>query len=93
MSNIQESVQEVVADEISLENQRPRRDVKKIIVAVHGIGDQFSFATIQTVAHRFCRLFRRARGPSHWATFTLSASPSMARSYSKARPLARRSAT
>ena len=56
--NLQESVQEVVADEISLENRRPRRDVKKIIVAMHGIGDQFTFATIQTVAHRFSDYFR-----------------------------------
>jgi hypothetical protein len=58
MINLQESVQEVVADEISLENQRPRRDVRKIIVAMHGIGDQFTFATIQTVAHRFSDYFR-----------------------------------
>lgn len=30
------------------------KKVKKLIVAVHGIGDQFQFATIQTVANRFC---------------------------------------
>jgi hypothetical protein len=29
----------------------------KIIVAVHGIGDQFQFATIQSVANRFCTAF------------------------------------
>ena len=28
--------------------------VKKILIAVHGIGDQFNFATIQSVAHRVC---------------------------------------
>ena len=28
--------------------------VKKILIAVHGIGDQFNFATIQSVAYRVC---------------------------------------
>jgi hypothetical protein len=32
----------------------PNRDVKKVVVAVHGIGDQYSFATIQSVVNRFC---------------------------------------
>jgi len=32
----------------------PNRDVKKVVVAVHGIGDQYSFATIQSVVNQFC---------------------------------------
>src|SRR5436305_4570309 len=32
----------------------PNEDIKKVIVAVHGIGDQFSFATIQSVVNQFC---------------------------------------
>src|SRR6185503_1489243 len=35
---------------------------KKVIVAVHGIGDQFNFATIQTVAYRFFRFFGSPAG-------------------------------
>jgi hypothetical protein len=31
--------------------------VTKVIVAVHGIGDQHNFATIQTVVNRFCSYF------------------------------------
>lgn len=27
---------------------------KKILIAVHGIGDQFGYQTVQSVAHRFC---------------------------------------
>jgi hypothetical protein len=34
----------------------------KIIVAIHGIGDQFQFATIQTVANRFCSYFQVPHG-------------------------------
>jgi hypothetical protein len=29
--------------------------VKKVIVAVHGVGDQYNFATIQSVVNQFCR--------------------------------------
>jgi len=32
--------------------QSPKKE--RIIVAVHGIGDQFQFATVQSVAHRYC---------------------------------------
>ncbi len=32
-------------------------DKKKIIVAVHGIGDQFKYETIQSVAYRFCSFY------------------------------------
>jgi hypothetical protein len=35
---------------------------EKIIVAVHGIGDQFNFATIQTVAFRFCSVYKVPAG-------------------------------
>ena len=31
--------------------------VQQILVAVHGIGDQFSFETIQLVVYQFCRYF------------------------------------
>ncbi|HXU31269.1 MAG TPA: hypothetical protein VN851_11875 [Thermoanaerobaculia bacterium] len=33
---------------------QPNEAVKKVIVAVHGIGDQYSFATIQSVVNQFC---------------------------------------
>jgi hypothetical protein len=29
--------------------------VRKVIVAVHGVGDQYNFATIQSVVNQFCR--------------------------------------
>jgi hypothetical protein len=29
--------------------------VKKVIVAVHGVGDQYNYATIQSVVNQFCR--------------------------------------
>jgi hypothetical protein len=32
----------------------PNPNVKKVVVAVHGIGDQYSFATIQSVVNQFC---------------------------------------
>lgn len=35
----------------------PRSDVRKVIVAVHGVGDQYKFATIQTVVGQFCRRY------------------------------------
>jgi hypothetical protein len=31
------------------------RKVEKVIVAVHGVGDQYNFATIQSVVNQFCR--------------------------------------
>src|SRR5215212_787993 len=36
--------------------------VTKIIVAVHGVGDQYSFATIQSVVNRFCRFYDQPAG-------------------------------
>jgi len=33
---------------------KPNETVKKVVVAVHGIGDQYSFATIQSVVNQFC---------------------------------------
>lgn len=35
---------------------------KKIIVAVHGIGEQFTYATIQSVAYQFCSFHRAPAG-------------------------------
>src|SRR5262245_40008539 len=32
-------------------------DKKKIIVAVHGIGDQFKYETIQSIAYQFCSFY------------------------------------
>ncbi|HEV8125584.1 MAG TPA: hypothetical protein VGP80_15145 [Gemmatimonadales bacterium] len=31
------------------------QQVTKVVVAVHGVGDQYSFATIQSVVNQFCR--------------------------------------
>lgn len=35
--------------------------VKKVIVAVHGVGDQYNFATIQAVVNQFCRFHGEPR--------------------------------
>ncbi|HEV7348838.1 hypothetical protein [Telluribacter sp.] len=35
----------------------PEEKVKKVIVAVHGVGDQYSFSTLQSVVNQFCRFF------------------------------------
>jgi hypothetical protein len=32
----------------------PNEAIKKVVVAVHGVGDQSSFATIQSVVNQFC---------------------------------------
>lgn len=36
--------------------------VTKVVVAVHGIGDQFSFATIQSVVNQFCLFYQQPAG-------------------------------
>lgn len=52
----------------------PDQDVTKVIIAVHGVGDQYSFATIQSVVNQFCHFhgqpaaiplghFHRGKGP------------------------------
>lgn len=35
----------------------PDPRVKKVIVAVHGVGDQYSFATLQSVVNQFCGFY------------------------------------
>jgi hypothetical protein len=40
----------------------PNTRVKKLIVAVHGVGDQYSFATIQSVVNQFCGFFGQPAG-------------------------------
>jgi hypothetical protein len=40
-----------------LESESPSADIKKVIVAVHGIGDQTSYATIQSALFQFCQFF------------------------------------
>ena len=40
----------------------PNIDVEKIIVAVHGVGDQHSFATIQSVVNQFCAFHHHPAG-------------------------------
>jgi hypothetical protein len=37
----------------------PDPRVKKVIVAVHGVGDQYSFATLQSVVNQFCSFYRQ----------------------------------
>jgi hypothetical protein len=36
--------------------------VRRVIVAVHGVGDQYSFATIQAVVNQFCRHYNHPAG-------------------------------
>jgi hypothetical protein len=40
----------------------PNTRVTKLIVAVHGVGDQYSFATIQSVLNQFCAFFGQPAG-------------------------------
>ncbi len=40
----------------------PALPVKKIIVAVHGVGDQYTFATIQSVVNQFCAYYDQPAG-------------------------------
>jgi len=40
----------------------PNTRVTKLIVAVHGVGDQYSFATIQSVVNQFCQFFGQPAG-------------------------------
>lgn len=40
----------------------PDSPVKKIIVAVHGVGDQYTFATIQSVVNQFCSFYDQPAG-------------------------------
>jgi hypothetical protein len=36
--------------------------VTKVIVAVHGVGDQYSYATIQSVVNQFCSFYQQPAG-------------------------------
>ena len=38
------------------------RDAKKLIVAVHGVGDQLHYATLQAVFNQFCRYYEEPSG-------------------------------
>ena len=40
----------------------PDSRVKKIIVAVHGVGDQYTYATLQAVVNQFCAFYRQPAG-------------------------------
>lgn len=40
----------------------PDSPVTKIVVAVHGVGDQYSFATIQSVVNQFCSFYSQPAG-------------------------------
>lgn len=46
----------------NLPSQPPNPLVTKVIVAVHGIGDQFNYATVQTVTRRFCSFLGLSTG-------------------------------
>lgn len=49
-------------DAIAVAPQPPNPHVTKVIVAVHGIGDQFNYATVQTVTRRFCSFLGLSTG-------------------------------
>ena len=40
----------------------PDSAVKKIVVAVHGVGDQYTFETIQSVVNQFCSFYSQPAG-------------------------------
>jgi hypothetical protein len=51
---------EKVADEGVEENvPQAHPTVTKVVVAVHGVGDQYSYETIQSVVAQFCRFYRQ----------------------------------
>jgi len=37
----------------------PHQDVTKLVVAVHGVGDQYSYATLQSVVSQFCLHYKQ----------------------------------
>lgn len=49
----------VVTTETMTPTVQPNMAVEKVIVAVHGIGDQYSYATIQSVVNQFCRFYKQ----------------------------------
>lgn len=49
-------------DATTIAPQPPNLRVTKVIVAVHGIGDQFNYATVQTVTRRFCSFLGLSTG-------------------------------
>lgn len=44
----------VVTTETMTQTVQPNPAIEKVIVAVHGIGDQYNYATIQSVVNQFC---------------------------------------
>src|SRR5687767_6223395 len=40
-----------------LDHPKPNFDVTKVIVAVHGVGDQYTYATLQSVVNQFCTYY------------------------------------
>jgi hypothetical protein len=36
-----------------------RQDVTRLVVSVHGVGDQYSYATLQSVVNQFCRHYKQ----------------------------------
>jgi hypothetical protein len=53
--------------------------VTKVIIAVHGVGDQYSYATIQSVVNQFCSFYRQPAaiplGNFHTGQSTFSIQP------------------
>jgi hypothetical protein len=49
----------VQGENIPLDHPTPNLNVKKAIVAVHGVGDQYTYATIQSVVNQFCSYYRQ----------------------------------
>jgi hypothetical protein len=50
---------EVLTQETIIKPSGDPKNVKKVFVAVHGIGDQFSYATIQSVVNQVCTYYDR----------------------------------
>jgi hypothetical protein len=59
----------------------PESPVRKIVVAVHGVGDQYTFETIQSVVSQFCSFYNQPAGVplgnfhTDGAAFSLPAPP------------------
>ena len=43
----------------SLNTAVPNHHIKKVVVAVHGVGDQYSYATLQSVVNQFCEYYQQ----------------------------------
>jgi hypothetical protein len=62
LTQVQQPVIVRVSGEILGSEHRDPGVKQKVIVAIHGVGDQHNYATIQSVVHQFCRFYELPAG-------------------------------